>query len=60
MKATYEITLTLNIVQDIETVQDVLDPHNIATAAANQLCTVLKDYNAVTNYDIKSGRIDIK
>lgn len=60
MKATYEINLTLHVVQDVETVNDVLDPYNIGQTAANQVCDILSDYNAVTTYDFKSGKVDIK
>ena len=60
MKAKFKIIVRYEIVQDVDDVKDLISPHDIAQTSCNILADELTDFNAVTSYEILSGKVDIK
>lgn len=60
MTAKYEITVKFTIVQDLNRIEDVLDFHKVAEQACQSLADQLTDQDAVTFYELVSGKMDAK
>lgn len=60
MLATHEILVKFTIVQEVESVNEIIDPHDVASTAANLLADELTEFNAVTSYEIVEGKMEAK
>lgn len=56
MTAKHEITVKFTLVQEVETVLDVTDPHEVAQYVVDQLTTC----NAVASYEMLNTVLDVR
>lgn len=56
MKATYDITLKFTMIHEVESPEQIIDPHDIAQFIVDQLTTE----NAVAAYDVLETSIDVR
>lgn len=60
MKARYEIIVRYVVAQEIETIEEMLDHHDIANTAACTLCDELTAFKAATTFEVLESVIDVR
>lgn len=60
MQARYEITVKFTICQELDSVKEVINADDVATAAASAICDELTNFNAVTVFEVTENTIEIK
>ncbi len=60
MKAKIDVTVKFSIVQEVDKPENILDGHDVASTAANELCDILTDFNAVTTYEIVESTLNAR
>lgn len=60
MKAEINVTIKFKIMQEVDEPCKILDGHDVAQTAANEVCDILTDFNAVTTYEIVESTLDAR
>ena len=60
MKAEINVTIKFKIIQEIDDPCKIIDGHDVAQTAANEVCDILTDFNAVTSYEIVENTLSAR
>lgn len=60
MTAKHEIVIKFTVVQELDDISDIIDPCEMAEQVAQNFADVMADYNAVSSYELISGKVDAK
>ena len=60
MKVTYEATIKISVIHDIDTLTDLKDNHQFATDICHMICDEASQAGGVACYEIIESKLDAK
>ena len=60
MKAKIDVTIKYTIFQEVDSPVDIIDSHEVADVACQEVCDYFTKYRAVTTYEIVESTLDAR